>query len=424
MKSRLMGFLAGVGLLGGLCLAPSSAEAIFASVKSTGMAATAISYPLDSLCIAYNPAGIVWVDDRIDQELGWIRNTARLRVSGNLNPAMNRSFNAMRTKDFYFAGGGAVKGWSFECFEAAVGLAVYNRNFQKTTYNRVIPLFGTSHPGLEFVNETIAPAIAVRLFDVHSLGIAFNWQIERLKVNGIQNFDTPQSSSHPGRVTNRGYSYAQGFMPTFGYRLNLCDRFAFGFTYQPRTRMSKFKKYEGFAVDGRIDVPEKWGFGVSFDPLQCVTIAFDAELVKWTGVRSLHNKLVLPTFIPPATIINRLGDKGGAGFGFKDQWFYRAGIEFRWTEDFTFRAGYRYAATPIRPSQTAVNALSQDLVESFATVGATWNFSCKGEFSFVYAYGFEKKLKGRNSIPDAFGGGEADLKEKKSALAIAIGWKY
>ena len=424
MKSRLMGFLAGIGVIGSLCLAPSSAEAILASVKSTGMAATAISYPLDSLCIAYNPAGIVWVDDRIDQELGWLHNTARLKVSGNLQPTLNDSYTAMRTKDFYFAGGGAVKGYSFECFEVAVGLAVYNRNFQKVTYNRVLPIFGTSHPGLEFVNETVAPAIAIRLFDVHSFGIAFNWQIERLKVNGLQNFDNAQASSHPGRVTNRGYSYAHGFAPTFGYRLNLCDRFAFGFTYQPRTHMSKFKKYEGFAIDGRIDVPEKWGFGVSFDPWCCTTVAFDAELVKWSGVRSLHRDLVLPEFVPPATIIHKLGDKDGAGFGFKDQWYYRAGIEFRWTEDLTFRAGYRYAKAPPRRSQTAVNILTQDCVESFLTLGATWNVTCASEFSILYAYGFEHKVKGKNSIPPQFGGGEADLKEQKYALAIALGYKF
>lgn len=424
MKSRLKGFLAGVGLMGALCMAPSSAEAILASVKSTGMAATAISYPLDSLCIAYNPAGIVWVDDRIDAEVGWLHNTARLKVSGNLNPAVNFSTKAMRTKDFYFAGSGAVKGWSFECFEAAVGYAVYNRNFQKVTYPRALPIFGTSHAGLEFVNQTIAPAIAIRLFDVHSIGIAFNWQIERLKINGLQNFDTPQTSIAPGRVTNRGYSYSHGFTPTIGYRLNLCDRFAFGFTYQPRTHMSKFKKYEGFAIDGRIDVPEKWGFGVSYDPVRCVTVAFDAELVRWSGVRSLHRKLVLPVFVPPSTIIQRLGAKDGPGFGFKDQWYYRVGAEFRWTEDLTFRIGYRFAKALPRRSQTAVNILTQDCVESFLTLGATWNLGCANEFSILYAYGFEHKVKGKNSIPAAFGGGEADLKEQKYALALAWGWKY
>ena len=423
MKSRLMGFLAGVGLMGGLCLAPSSAEAIFASVKSTGMAATAISYPLDSLCIAYNPAGIVWVEDRTDIEAGWIRDTARLKVEGNLVPTNNFSTRAMRTKDTYFVGGGAIKGWSFDCFDVAVGYAAYNRNFQKTTYPRALPLFGTSHAGLEFVNETFAPAIAIRLFDCHSFGIAFNWQVERLKVNGLQNFDNPIASSHPGRVTNRGYSYSHGFMPTFGYRLNLCDRFAFGFTYQPKTRMSKFKKYTGFLIHGRVDVPEKWGFGVSYDPWRCVTVAFDAELVRWNGVRALHKKLVLPT-LTPAGPIHQLGNSDGAGFGFKDQWYYRVGVEYRWNEDLTLRAGYRFAKALPRHSQTAVNVLTQDCVESYLTVGATWNISCANEFSIVYAYGFEHKVKGHNSIPASLGGGEANLKEQKYALAIAWGWKW
>lgn len=426
MKSKLLSLLAGLGFLGSLCLVPSEAEAILASIKSTGMAATAIAYPQDSLVIAYNPAGITEVGDRLDVEAGWLRNTARLRVTGSPVPGANGSFKAMRTDNFYLGGFGITKSFCCECFEWSVGLAVYNRNFQKTTYNRALPLFGTTHPGLEFVNETVAPTIAVRFWENHSLGIAFNWQIERLKVNGLENFAQsapPQlvRSIHPNEVTNRGYSWSNGFTPTIGYRWELCNNLAIGLTYQPRTKMSKFKKYRGFLAGGRIDVPEKYGAGIMWRPFCGITLCFDTELVRWSGVRSLHNKLVVPSLLNPK---NLLGAKHGPGFGFRDQWYYRVGAEWRPMDEWAFRIGYRYAKALPRPSQTAVNALSQDCVESFITVGTTWYLNCANELSAVYAYGFEKKINGHNSIPPEFGGGESDLKEKKWFLGVAWGWRY
>ena len=419
MNLRFKNFILGVSLLAAFILPSTRAEAVLASVKSLGMAATAIAYPQDSLCIAYNPAGLVWVGDRIDGEAGWLRNTARLRVSGNANPEFNGSFNAMRTKDFYFAGGGFSKSYCCECFQWSVGFAVYNRNFQKTTYGRSHPLVGTSHIGLEFVNETIAPTLAVLLFDDHSFGITFNWQIERLKVNGVENFDNEALSRSPGNVTNRGYAYSHGFMPTFGYRWQVTECIAIGATYQPKTHMSKFKKYKGFAVDGRIDVPEKWGMGISVDILPCWTACFDAELVRWSGARSLHNNFIIPT-----TDDTKLGAKNGTGFGFRDQWFFRVGLEYRLSESLALRAGFRHAKALPRRTQTAVNLLTQDCVEDFMTVGATWNINCCSEISAAFAYGFEKKIKGRDSIPALLGGGNVDLKERKYALGLAYGWKY
>ena len=422
MKSKLLSLLAGLSFVGSLCLAPSEAEAVLASVKTLGMAATAIAYPTDSLVIAYNPAGITSVGDRLDTEGGWSRDTARLKIHGNAAPVgVNGSYKAMRTDNFYIGGFGITKSFCCECFEWSVGLAVYNRNFQKTTYNKALALFGTSHAGLEFLNETVAPTLAIRFWENHSLGISFNWQIERLKVNGLQNFagTVPFASSiHPSEVTNRGYSWANGFNPTIGYRWEIRPELAIGATYQPKAKMSKFHKYRGFLSGGRIDVPEKWGMGVMWKPICGLIVCFDSELVRWSKIHALHNDLTLPNPLDPSTL---LGAKHGAGFGFKDQWYYRVGAEWVPLENWAFRIGYRFAKALPRRSQTAVNALTQDCVESFITVGSTWYIDCANELSIAYAYGFEKKIKGKNSIPAALGGGEADLKERKYFLGLAWG---
>ncbi len=413
-------FISCLGMLASLSCLSTPAEAILASVKSTGMAATAIAYPLDSLCVAYNPAGIIWICDQVNVEGAWLHDKAHARATDSPVPGVDGKFNAMRTRNFYSGEFGINKSYCCECFEFALGLVAYNRNFQKTTYNKVLPLFGTSHAGLEYVHETVAPVLAFKLFECHSFGVAVDWQIQRLKVNGLQNFDNPVSSSRPGHVTNNGYAYSQGVTATIGYYWQVLDCLSVGATYQPRTHMHRFRKYSGFlAQHGRLDIPEKIGAGIAWDVIPCVTVCFDWEYIHWSKVKALHNPLL------PNLLRAPLGASSGPGFGFRNQNYYRVGLEYRFDEAITLRAGYRHANTPVRSSQAAVNLLTMDLVEDFITVGATWKFNPCSDISFFYAYGFEKKLNGKGAIPlDPFGGGNIAIKEQKSALGLGLTWYF
>ncbi len=419
MQFRNVSLLGCLGLILSLCAPTAKAEAILASVKSTGMAATAIAYPLDAACIAYNPAGIMLVGDRLDIGAVWLHNTGSSRVSNNLSPTVNGSFEGMSRKNIYAGDIGITKQFSCECFNWALGFAAYDRNFQKTRFKKVQPLFGTTKPGLEYVHVTLAPTIAIELWECHSLGVSVDWQIERLKVNGLQNFDNPLFTLHPGDVTNRGYDYSHGVTATIGWRSQIFDWLAFGATYQPKTTMSKMKKYKGFLVKGRLDVPEKVGAGIALYPIECCAIAFDVEWIRWSQVHSLSNKLLHDN------VLMLLGTENGPGFGFRNQWYYRVGVDYQLDDYWTIRAGFRYAPTPVRSTQTAVNALTLDLVQNFLTVGATFRYDCNNEFSAFFAWGFRHQLKGDNVIPlIPFGGGNVSLKEQKYAAGLSWGWLY
>lgn len=406
-----------------LCLLPSTAEAIFASVKSTGMAATSISYPIDSLAGAYNPAGIASVGNRFDLEAAWLRDTGHATIHGNLIPGtnipspVNGRFDGMKTKDIYPAGFGLSKTWNVNCnWDIAAGLILYNRNYQKTTYGRPLPLFGTSKPGLEYLHETVSSILAVKLYDSHTIGMSVNFQLERIKVNGLENFDNIFRSVAPGHVTNKGYGYAHGWGVTLGYYGQITNCLSIGATYQPQTNMSRITKYKGFLAEhGRLDIPRKIGAGIAYRFTPCLVVAFDIEHIHWKPIKSLSNNF-------PSS--ERLGASRGPGFGFVDQIYYRIGLEWRFEECLTARVGFRHARTPIKKSQTAVNILTLDTVQDFATAGLTWEINSCNEISFLGAYGFRHGVKGKNSIPLFFGGGEVDLKEQKFALGIAWGWKY
>lgn len=427
MKVCLFKYLAVVGIASSLFLTPQTTEAVLASVKTTGMAATGIAYPQDALAGAFNPAGMAAVGDRFDMGFTWDNATRRSKVSGNRAvipgtripvPGINGSFSASRSPNLYNGDFGINK--QLPC-NMSVGLVVYNRNANKTTYKNAFPLLGTSRLGMEYIHETISPTFAIKLWKCHNFGVSLNWMIQRLKVNGIQNFDNPLFSSAPGRVTNRGYSYAHGVSYTVGYRGQLTRWLSVGVTYQPKTHMGKFHKYKGFLAEhGKLDIPEKIGGGVAVRFLPCASVAFDVEHIDWKHIRALHN----PLLTPPALFINKLGTKHGTGFGFRSQTFYRVGIDYDICDCLTVRAGFRHARTPIRGSQAAVNLLTVDTVQDYLTLGATWCINRCNEVSFFYAHGFEHKVKGRGAIPAFLGGGNVELKEYDNAVGISWGMAY
>lgn len=420
MKQRLFKLLTCMGIVA-IFMQSSTAEAIFASVKATGRAGTCIADPQDTLVGAYNPAGIIGVGNRFDAEGGWVRNYGTARVSGNTTPfasVVNGNFQGMRTHDAYPGAFGITRTHCFCNMEISTGLILYNRNYQKTTYTKPFILLGTSHLGLEYLNQTLSPIVAIRLWDRHSFGISANKQVERVKVNGIEAFDNFVFSNHPGRVTNQGYCWSTGWGVTLGYWGQLTDCLSIGLTYQPETKMHKLGKYKGFLAEhGKLNIPPKYGAGIAYKLFSCVTVAFDFEYIQWDRIRALRNNLLNDG------VLEKLGTRHGPGFGFRNQQYYRVGADWQINESLTVRAGFRHANTPIKKSQTTVNLLTIDCVEDFATFGATWAWNCH-ELSAVFAWGFQKTISGTNVIPEAFGGGNARIKEQKYAIGLAYGRNF
>lgn len=409
-------YLTALGLSLGLFTTPA-AEAVLISVKSLGMAGIGYGYAQDAMAAAHNPGSAAVIDNRLDFGGTYIHCKGSASFEGNLVPGVNGSFNSYaRAKDFFSPNFGVNynvdENWT-------VGVVAYNRDTAKTTYKNPFILLGTTKAGLEYLHQTISPYIAYR-WGCHSFGVSVNWDIQRAKVNGFQNFDNALFSEDPGHVTNRGYNWSNGVGFTFGYYGQITDTLSVGVSYQPETQMSRFKKYSGFlAHGGKFNIPEKIGAGFSWRFLECATFAFDYEHVHWKQVKAVANDLLGDLGL------NQLGSNDGPGFGWTDKNFYRFGLDYAWSEELIVRCGWRYAPTQIRRSQTVLNGfIMEPLVEHFATIGATYYLSCRNEIDFFAGYGLQKKLRGRNSIPAGFGGGECNLKQDLWALGLSWGHKF
>jgi long-chain fatty acid transport protein len=268
----------------------------------------------------------------------------------------------------------------------------------------------------------IAPTLAWKINETHTVGVSVNLAYQRFEAKGLQNFDNPgapmpDSSSSKGNVTNRGHDNSYGAGLHLGWIGKVNDSVSLGATYQTKTYMSKFDKYKGlFAEQGDFDVPEQYGVGIAVKANPKLTIAADIQRINYGDVNSVGNS------INNLFAGNLLGTNNGAGFAWRDVTAYKLGASYAWDETLTLRAGYNHSSQPIRKSETMFNILAPGVVQDHLTLGATWVLPNKSELSFAYMHAFEKKVNGSGSIPDGYGGGDANLKMYEDSLGIAYGW--
>lgn len=407
-----------------LCTPSPYLSAFTAGSKAAGMASTGIAYPQDAYAGAFNPAGSVSVGDRFDIGGSLLRNHGQAKVNTKYSPANNPNgtFNAFRSPNLYTIDFGVNKNFFtkiHECgFNWSLGLVLYNRAIQKTTY-KTLPLLGRSKLGLEYVHETISPLLSVQLTEEHAIGISLDVHIQRLKANGLEQFDHDLFSTSPSHVTNKGYAYSSGVGITVGWKWQPYEDLTFGVTYRPKTNMSKLHKYKGLIPQGGLlAIPERWGVGLAYQFFCCATLAFDVEWVNWQKIPSVHNPFMYKGEV------NVFGSKDGPALGFRNQTIYRIGIDYAFNEFWIFRAGFRHGKTFVRKTETVLNSLLCNTYENVATAGFTFTLNGCNELSVFYAHAFKNTIHGKESIPTNLGSGNVNLSQSSNSLGITWGYLF
>lgn len=390
-------------------------------VKAKGMAGAAIALPQDALAGGYNPAGMAFVGNRFDLGLDWFRPDRGSEITGNANVPLNGQYDANDKQNFLVPELGVNKMLT-ECF--ALGLSVYGHGGMSTSYTTAIGLFGTTNPGVDLSQLFIVPTLAVKLNEDHSLGLSLNLAWQRFKATGLENFDNAMLTSGPGKVTNNDYDSSTGFGVRMGWMGHFGPVLTVGATYQSRTFMGEFEEYKGlFAEEGDFDIPSAFGVGVALAAGKRATLAFDVKHIRYSEVNAVANPLLPNLGQAP------LGDEDGAGFGWEDVTAYKLGLACEAGQTLTLRGGLNYGKQPIPESETLFNILAPGVVETHATLGATWTLPNGGEISLAYMHAFEKTVEGSSSIvpgapPQGMGGGEADLTMFEDSLGLAFGMGF
>jgi len=388
------------------------------SIKSQGMGGVAIALPQDALVTATNPAGIVFVGNRIDLGLDYFKPDRTAQVVGN---QYGGSFDANGRGSFLIPDFGVTKQVNDTI---GVGLAIYANGGMNTTYTSQIPLFSGgqgSNAGVNLQQLFIAPSIAWKFTPQQSLGVSMIYAQQKFSATGLQAFDqsSPSYTNSLGNVTDKGSSISNGFGANIGWLAKLNDQWRIGLHYQTRIHGS-FNEYSGlFADNGTFDIPANYGLGLSFEPTKKTVIALDIQRIEYGNSSSIANPLSNLTQLG-----NKLGSNGGPGFGWQSINTYKLGVAYQFLPSLTVRTGFNYNNQPIPNSQTFFNILAPGTVQKELSLGFTYNINKTIDFSGFYSHALNQTVYGSNSIPSGFGGGEANIRLSEDYYGLGIGMKY
>jgi long-chain fatty acid transport protein len=260
----------------------------------------------------------------------------------------------------------------------------------------------------------------MKLNPTNAIGVSLNLVYQMFSATGLGAFKG--LSSNGNAMTDNGTDTSTGYGVRLGWTGQVTPTVTLGATYQSKSKMGKFSKYSGlFAEQGGFDIPSNYGVGIAVKAAPETTVAFDIERINYSDVPSVGNPFVWPPVAP-------LGANNGAGFGWKNINAYKLGISHAYSSGFTIRAGYDHCDQPIPNSQTFFNVLAPGVVQDHLTLGGTWKLADKSEVSVAYIHAFKKTVNGASSgygpgsIPNPYGGGNANLTMHEDSIGISYGW--
>ncbi len=296
----------------------------------------------------------------------------------------------------------------------------------RTQYKQPLTDFGgddaTRNLKFNYRTEALTFAGAYNWNESQSFGIGVNVYFSWLQIQGFEFFDDIGLVSDPGYFSDNGNSGATGVGVTLGYLGRFfCDQLAVGFAWSPKVHMGEFSKYRGLLADHRIDIPETYRVGLAYDWDCATTIAADYEFRRYSRVHSLANSFPGsgPVFGP------EFGTSDGPGFGWSDQSTVKVGVNYAWSDCLVARLGYRWEQSPIRnqTTATALNVLTQQVIQNYLTFGATYNWDYCSEISLFGEWGIRGHK--RSALPVIAAGGDViggRLHFESQSFATGISW--
>jgi long-chain fatty acid transport protein len=369
-----------------------------------GGAATALSQ--DAMALSINPAASVLVGNRIDFGMEYFR------------PNRSSSFGPVRydgnDTSFFLIPDFAYNQKINEQYSA--GIAVYGHGGMNTDYSGQIYSLDGEKTSSDLMQLFVAPTLAVKLNDRHSVGISLNLAYQIFNATGLNQFVNFKQNPGTGSsgLTDQGYDSSSGVGIKLGWIGKINDNATLGASYQSRTHMSRFNKYYHlFAEQGDFDIPSTFALGLAVKATPKTTVAFDIQKIRYSEVASVAN---------PNNFNNTntfLGDNDGKGYGWDDMTIYKLGISHQYNKNLTLRVGFNHGEQPIGADDTSFNVIALGIVEDHLTFGATWTLDNNAELSAYYMHAFENTVRGTGVA-----GGQANLTMDQHALGIGYGWNF
>ncbi len=438
---KIVAALMAVGLVSPMAHATNGYFAHGYGMKAKGMAGASTASSDDAFFGANNPAAAAFAGDRVDlgvDVFSPIREASRTGSVGAFGGTdSGRDFSAKSDSNYFL-----IPEFGYNKMvnpNLALGVTVYGNGGMNTDYagdsinagpgpgstgfcnvgTPSVPvagagsfngLCGRGRLGVDLIQLIIAPTAAFKVAPDHSIGISPLLGYQRFKAEGLQAFGVMNSAGG-----DLGYDDATGYGVRIGYMGKITSDVTIGAAYASRMEFQEFNKYAGlFAEQGGFDIPENYNLGVAWQSTPAVKLALDYQRINYSDIASVGND---------SFPIAPFGANNGPGFGWDDVNVWKLGMEYKYSQNMTLRAGYSKTNNPISGAnadapEVTFNILAPAVIEKHVTLGFTYTLASGNELTMAYMHAFENEVSGGSML-----GGTDTIKMYQNSLGIQYSWK-
>ncbi len=385
--------------------------------KALAMGHTGVAVVNSSELVFFNPAGLVYLENRLNVSVGAHGVIADIAYQ-----------NTTTGETAQTSGGLGTPAYAYISYKAtdwlALGLGVYTPFGSEVRYE-------DDWAGSHLVNNInleaifIQPTVSIKLSKHFSIGggaifatgnVNFNRNLNRT----LQNLEGERSevTLDDTGVTKWGWTASTMFSPT--------EKLRIGATYRSKIILeveegeatfdnipnSGLTPFEDTTFAARLPLPAEMTVGLSYQLTDKLLFAFDFNRAFWSEYESLNIDFANEDV--PDSVNAR---------DYKDASTYRFGLQYQATDAFTLRAGYYFDETPVEDGRFAPETPRND--SNGYTAGLTFKVGSRFEIdaSFLYLHfsevdaSYDAYFENGNAVP--FSGSY-----KSSAFVPGLGVTY
>jgi long-chain fatty acid transport protein len=398
--------------------------------KNKGLAGGGVALPQDAMIAATNPAGMVFVGNRLDVGAAIFSPSPRSynasgTPSGACMSATQCTFGItpgeVESENDYFLVPHFARNWMLNS-NSSVGVTVYGNGGMNTEYKGNsatygVPMgtvppgtsvttsgtFGSGTAGVNLEQLFIGVTYASKINDTASWGVTPIFAYQRFEATGLGLFGAFGFSTDSANLSNNGTDSSTGFGLKLGVQGEVSPGVTLAASYQSKMSMGDFKDYAGlFAEGGGFDIPATATVGLAWNTSPSTVLTADVQKIYYAGVDSIANPISNLTMgCGGGDATQCLGGSNGAGFGWEDMTVFKLGYQWAGSNGWTWRAGVSKGDQPIPKSEVMFNILAPAVMETHVTFGFTKEMGSNNEFNFAAMYAPEVSLKGPNPMDPA-----------------------
>jgi len=404
--TRVFAFMALAGLAGS-AYATNGYFSHGYGMKAKGMAGASTTNTEDAFGGANNPAAMAYAGNRIDLGLDLfspIREASMQNWGGSgMDVTVESDSDLFAIPEF---------GYNYMVNNnMALGVTVYGNGGMNSNYDLVpgtpVNFFGEpGRLGVDLNQLIVAPTLAYKIVPNHSIGISPLLGYQLFKADGLG-----------GPTSEHDDSFGWGVR--VGYLGKITPTVTIGAAYASKMDFEEFSKYDWlFLENGDFDIPENYNLGVAWQATPALKLALDYQRINYSGVDAVGQ---------PA---------GVGGFGWDDMDIWKLGMEYKYSKQWTLRAGYSHTDSPIEGAsladcmagsencgETTLNILAPATIEDHITLGFTYTLASGNEVTMAYMHAFKNDVSGQGF--DEFGAptGINTIQMYQNSLGIQYSWK-